>query len=60
MDNTELFRLHCEARAVLRMTKRQREAHYAGVLLHRKQAGLDYLKSEVKKQWEAKNCELER
>lgn len=59
MDNTELYRLQCEARYVLRMTKRQREAHYAGMLEKRKQSGVDYLDKEVRR-LEAKNREIER
>jgi hypothetical protein len=59
--NSEQYRRQCEARAVLRMTKEQRRRHYEGVLLHRKQGGLDYLKEEVKRQWEKKReVEMER
>jgi hypothetical protein len=61
-SNSEQNRRECEARAVLKMTTKQRDAHYDGVLLHRKQKGLDYLKEEVKRQWEIQKREsvLER
>lgn len=61
MNNSPEFRVQCEAREVLRMSRKQRDAFYAGVLHHRKQAGLDYLKAEVRRQWEKKReVEMER
>jgi hypothetical protein len=41
------------------MKPKQRERFYEGVLLHRKQAGLDYLLKEVERQWRAQKREVE-
>lgn len=51
--NSPEFRLECEARYVLKMARARREEFYKGVLLHRKQKGLDELLAEVKKQYQA-------
>jgi hypothetical protein len=59
MNNSPEFRVQCEAREVLRMKPKQRERFYEGVLLHRKQAGLDYLLKEVERQWRAQKREVE-
>ena len=56
-NNSESFRREAEARHVLKLPDDKRQEYYRGVLRERKQAGLDYLVSEVKRQTEieAKN-----
>lgn len=60
-DSNE-FRRECEAKHVIKMDPIQREDFYKGVLLHRRQKGLDELVAEVKKQRKilAQSKEMER